>query len=389
MDHAVDAVDLAQALIRCPSVTPEDHGALDRLELVLAQLGFRCFRMTFEEEGTPPVDNLYARLGEGGPHLGFAGHTDVVPAGRRGDWSHAPFEAAIADGQLYGRGAVDMKGAIAAFVSGVARQIELHGKPKGSISLLMTGDEEGPGINGTKKLLAWMRENGHVLDHCIVGEPTSQMRLGDTVKIGRRGSLLCTLTVEGRQGHVAYPQNAKNPIHCLARLMTELTSWQLDRGTPHFEPSTLQFTKVTVDNDAENVIPGMATANFAIRFNPLHTGESLEADIRARCDELTARTDSRYRLDTRLSGEAFLTEPGRLTELVAASIAEVTGRNPALTTGGGTSDARFIKDMCPVIECGLVGRTMHAVDEHVAVEDIHRLAGIYRHIIAAYFAGLS
>lgn len=374
---AEDPVAVAQALIRCPSVTPVDAGALDVLEGLLTELGFACHRLRFEDPGSEPVDNLYARLGTARPNLCFAGHTDVVPAGDLGGWSSAPFAGAIRDGVLYGRGAVDMKGGIAAFVAAVAQHLKQHGQPAGSISFLITGDEEGIAINGTRKVLDWLKARGEVLDACIVGEPTNPDGIGDAIKIGRRGSLNARLTVEGVQGHVAYPHLADNPLPRLARMLAALTATPLDSGTAHFEPSSLSLTTIDVGNPAVNLIPARGTAGFNIRFNDAHTPESLEAWLRARLDSVSRD----YRLDLALSGVSFVTQPGPLTELVAAAIAGVTGSRPEFSTSGGTSDARFIKDHCPVIEFGLTNRTMHKVDEHVPVADLLRLTEIYRAIL--------
>ena len=369
---------LARALIRCESVTPADGGALDLLQGALQALGFTCHRLPFEEPGTARVDNLYARRGEGRPNFCFAGHTDVVPTGALADWSREPFAARVEDGVLYGRGASDMKGAIAAFVAAVAR----FGAEGGSISLLITGDEEGPAINGTRKVLDWLAERGEILDVCLVGEPTNPEELGEMVKIGRRGSLNGTLRVTGRQGHVAYPALADNPLPRLVALLNALLALTLDEGTDHFQPSRLELTTIDVGNTATNVIPGAAAARFNVRFNDRHTGASLERTIRACLDAV----GEPYNLTTEVSGEAFLTPPGLLSSIIADSVADVTGRTPTLSTTGGTSDARFIKDHCPVAEFGLLSRTMHRTDECVPVEAMERLADIYLGILERYFA---
>ncbi|HWA91198.1 MAG TPA: succinyl-diaminopimelate desuccinylase [Rhizomicrobium sp.] len=372
----MDPVELAQALIRCPSVTPKDEGALDVLAAALEPLGFACHRLRFEEDGTAPVDNLYARLGTASPNFCFAGHTDVVPPGEDRLWGHAPFAARIVDGMLYGRGAADMKSSIAAFVAAVARL----GKPKGSISLLITGDEEGPAINGTPKMLGWLKERGETLDHCIVGEPTATASAGDTLKIGRRGSLTGRIIVRGVQGHVGYPHRARNPIPAMAAIVSKLSSHVLDTGTEHFEPSTLSFTTVDVGNPATNVIPAEARATFNIRFNDTHTPQSLQAWI----EEAVASPDVDIQFS--VGGEAFLTKPGDFTALIADAVRETTGAAPEFSTTGGTSDARFIKSHCPVAELGLPGGTMHKADECVAVAEIERLADIYLAILRRYFA---
>ena len=376
---------LARALIRCPSVTPADGGALDVLQEALTAIGFACHRLPFEEPGTAPVDNLYARRGTGAPNFCFAGHTDVVPTGARADWTREPFAAVVEDGVLYGRGASDMKGAIAAFVAAVARfgEAGAGGAGGGSVSLLITGDEEGPAINGTRKVLAWLAGRGEALDACLVGEPTNPEELGEMVKIGRRGSLNGTLRVAGRQGHVAYPALADNPLPRLVALLDALLALALDEGTAHFQPSRLELTSIDVGNAAPNVIPGAATARFNVRFNDRHTGEALERAIRACLDAV----GEAYELTVEVSGEAFLTPPGRLSTIVAESVAAVTGMTPALGTSGGTSDARFIKDHCPVAEFGLIGRTMHRTDECVPIDALERLADIYLGILERYFAG--
>ena len=372
---------LARALIRCESVTPADGGALDVLQGALETLGFTCHRLPFEEPGTAPVDNLYARRGEGRPNFCFAGHTDVVPVGDRELWTREPFAARVEEGVLYGRGASDMKGAIAAFVAAVAR-LDTARAGAGSISLLITGDEEGPAVNGTRKVLDWLAARGETLDVCLVGEPTNPEELGEMVKIGRRGSLNGTLRVEGRQGHVAYPMLAENPLPRLVTLLNALLGLALDEGTEHFQPSRLELTTIDVGNAATNVIPGAAAARFNVRFNDRHTGAGLERIIRACLDA----TGEAYELAVEVSGEAFLTPPGRLSAIIAESVAAVTGRTPTLSTTGGTSDARFIKDHCPVAEFGLLSRTMHRTDECVPVEAIERLADIYLGVLECYFA---
>ena len=382
-----DPVALARNLIRCPSVTPQEGGALDLLARVVGEAGFTPHRMVFSEEGTPDVENLYARIGTGRPHLVFAGHTDVVAPGDDSAWTHPPFGAEIVDGILYGRGAIDMKGAIAAFVAAARDYLaSVNGNPKGSLSLLITGDEEGPSVNGTAKLLEWAKARGKTFDHCILGEPTNPEQLGDALKIGRRGSLSGTLTVTGKQGHVAYPQLADNPIRYLVRMMAELMSESLDYGTEHFDPSNLEFTSVDVGNRTVNLIPGQARARFNIRFNDRHTQSSLKSWLEARCVK-AAGGDVTWQIEyMRGNSEAFLTEPGRFVDLVASAVEEVTGRRPALATSGGTSDARFIRNYCPVVEFGLVGQTMHQVDERVAVADLMALAAVYRSILRRYFA---
>ena len=382
---ATDPIPLTQALIRCPSVTPDDAGALGLLEAALTPLGFVCKRLRFEADGTAPIENLYARLGTARPNFVFAGHTDVVPPGERKGWRHDPFAAEIANGVLFGRGAADMKSAIAAFVAATARAIA-NGKPRGSISLLITGDEEGVAINGTVKVLDWMKANGEPLDHCVVGEPTSAARAGDMIKIGRRGSMNVRVTVKGVQGHVAYPARALNPIPILASFVTRLSSWQLDNGSEHFQPSTLALTTVDVGNPAVNVIPAEATAGFNIRFNDLHTPQSLMTTIEALAADVTRAYGGEIKLALQVSGVSFITHPGTFTDLLSGAIQRVTGNVPEFSTTGGTSDARFIKDHCPVAELGLAGTTMHKVDECASLEDIEILTRIYQAILEDYFA---
>ncbi len=371
-----DPVWLAAELIRRPSVTPQDAGAQDVLAEALTGLGFAVTRLRFGE-----IDNLYARIGEGAPHFAFAGHTDVVPPGAIGAWSYDPFAGAMRAGTLYGRGAVDMKGGIAAFVAACAQHLA-QAPRRGSISLLITGDEEGAAIDGTARLLAWLKERGDLPEFCLVGEPTSRVRLGDVVKIGRRGSLNATITVFGTQGHVAYPDRADNPAHRLARALAALTAVPLDAGSEHFEPSSLQITSIDIGNPAPNVIPASAVARLNIRFNDRHSGAGLDAWLRASL----ARYADRFEIETTVSGESFLTEPGPALAMLAAAIAAECGAPPAFETGGGTSDARFIARYCPVAEFGLVGDTMHQVDERVAIDDLWRLKAIYRRILAEFLA---
>jgi succinyl-diaminopimelate desuccinylase len=388
---AIEPVALAQALIRRPSVTPVDAGALDVLREALEKLGFDCHVMTFSAPGTDDVTNLYARLGSGTPNFCFAGHTDVVPTGDTAIWDHDPFAGDIIDGALYGRGAADMKSAIAAFVGAVARFCATHGEPAswprpGSISLLITGDEEGPAINGTRKVLEWLVERNETIDACVVGEPTNPAELGDMIKIGRRGSLVGTLTVHGIQGHTAYPHLADNPVHRLINMLQALTADPLDSGSDHFQPSTLQISTSDVGNPASNVIPASATASFNIRFNDHHTAQSLTEWMHEKLSSSLGEGSARYELDIHVTGESFLTPPGPLSELLTAAIEQVTGHTPELSTTGGTSDARFIKDHCPVAEFGLVGQTMHQANENVACADIDTLSEIYRVVLEKYFA---
>jgi succinyl-diaminopimelate desuccinylase len=379
MTLSTDPVALAQALIRCPSVTPEDNGALEVVAEALTGLGFACHRLRFEEAGTTPVDNLYARFGDGEPHLAFAGHTDVVPPGDLGAWRVHPFAGEVLGGVLYGRGAADMKGAIACFIAATARFLEKH-RPAGSISMVLTGDEEGPAINGTRKVLGWLAQRRETLDACLVGEPTNPQQLGEMIKIGRRGSLTGYLAVLGVQGHAAYPERADNPIPRLLTMLQALQSEPLDGGSEHFQPSQLVITSVDVGNPAHNVIPATARATFNVRFNDRHTARGLEARLRERLD--TAGAD--YRLETIEGAEAFLATPGAFTDLLESLIERELGIVPELSTTGGTSDARFVKELCPVVEFGLVGATIHQVNERVAIADLEALTRVYQALIESY-----
>jgi succinyl-diaminopimelate desuccinylase len=385
-DDASDPVDLAQALIRCPSVTPAEGGALSLLQSVLLPRGFTCHRLRMTEPDAADVESLYARLGTGTPHLCFAGHSDVVPAGDVRAWRRPPFGAEIADGFLYGRGAVDMKGAIAGFLAAALGYLAANGGlRRGSLSFLISGDEEGVAINGMPKLLAWLRARGEELSACVVGEPTSGKVVGDEIKIGRRGYVNAKLTVHGKQGHSAYAERAENPIPKLARMIDRISTTPLDRGSVHFQPSSLEATIIAVPNTATNVIPGAAEANFNIRYNDLHTRAGIEAWVGAQLAAAAKEVGAAYSLTFEGSGDVFLTKPGPLVEQMAAAIERVTGRAPALTTNGGTSDARFLKDMCPVVEAGLINATAHQVDERVAIDDLAVLTAIYRRFIEGYF----
>ncbi len=380
-----DPVAIARDLVRCRSITPDEGGALSYLDSTLTKAGFAVHRTTFTEAGTAPVENLYARIGTAPPHLVFAGHTDVVPPGDETAWRHPPFGGDVAGERLYGRGAVDMKGGIACFVAAALDHLAEHGgKPKtGSLSLLITGDEESVAVNGTAKLLKWVAQRGETFDHCILGEPSNVEAVGDTIKAGRRGSLNGTLIVHGRQGHVAYPDRADNPIRGLVTLIAALQA-PLDDGSALFDPSHLEFTSVDVGNPTVNLIPGEARARFNIRYNDCHTQATLKALIEQRAHAAAAGA-VHFSFDWQPSNaDVFVTEPGPFTDLAVAAIAEVTGRKPKLSTSGGTSDARFIKDYCPVLEFGLVGQTMHQVDECVPVADLVLLTRIYRRIIEKY-----
>ena len=385
-----DAVSITRDLVRCPSVTPADAGALGVLENLLKAAGFELHRVTFSEPGTEDVDNLYARLGNTAPHITFAGHTDVVPVGDEAAWSHGAFSGEVKDGFLYGRGAVDMKGGIACSVAAVLQYLADHdGKPQkdgqGSISFLITGDEEAISVNGTVKLLQWVADRGETFDHCVLGEPSNVEVLGDCIKIGRRGSLSGTVYVDGVQGHVAYPHRAANPVPDISRLIVAISDEPLDHGSAQFQASNLEFTSVDVGNTASNVIAAQARAKFNIRFNDNHTQDSLRALVEER---LVKACGNRIRAHIKWeysNSNVFVTKPGAFTDLAVSAIEEVTGRKPELSTSGGTSDARFISSYCPVIEFGLVGQTMHQVDERTPVSDLETLTKIYRGVLDRYF----
>jgi succinyl-diaminopimelate desuccinylase len=382
-----DALSIARDLLRCPSVTPADAGALGVLEKLLGAAGFEVHRVTFSEPGAADIDNLYARIGTGSPHITFAGHTDVVPAGDEAAWSHGAFAGEVKDGVLYGRGAVDMKGGIACAVAATLDYLAANGgQPKGSISFLITGDEEDIAVNGTVKLLEWAAKRGEKFDHCVLGEPSNVNEIGDTIKTGRRGSQSGTLIVDGVQGHVAYPHRASNPVPDIATLIAALSGDPLDKGTAHFQPSNLEFTSVDVGNPAWNVIPAQARARFNIRYNDCHTRESLRALIEERIVKASGNRIKAHVVWEPSNADVFLTQPGPFTDLVVAAIEDVTGRRPELNTGGGTSDARFITHYCPVLEFGLVGQTMHQIDERTPVSDLEKLARIYRGVLERYFA---
>ncbi|QDP23504.1 succinyl-diaminopimelate desuccinylase [Bradyrhizobium cosmicum] len=385
-----DALSIARDLIRCPSVTPADAGALGVLEQALTAAGFTCHRVTFSEPGTADVDNLYARIGTEAPHITFAGHTDVVPPGDESAWSVGAFSGEVKDGFLHGRGAVDMKGGIACSAAAVLEHLAAHhGRPradgKGSISFLITGDEEDVSINGTIKLLKWAAERGEKFDHCVLGEPSNVEALGDTIKVGRRGSQSGTLVVDGVQGHVAYPHRASNPVPDISRLIVAISDEPLDHGSAQFQASNLEFTSVDVGNKANNVIPGEARAKFNIRYNDNHTQASLRELVETRLTKACGNRIKARIIWEPSNSNVFVTKPGPFTELAVSAIEEVTGRKPELSTSGGTSDARFISSYCPVIEFGLVGQTMHQVDERVPVKDLETLTQVYRGILTRYF----
>jgi succinyl-diaminopimelate desuccinylase len=395
MKLPTDPAENLAALIRCRSVTPDEGGALGVLEAMLAPLGFTVERPLFSEAGTPDVENLYARRSGNGPHLMFAGHTDVVPPGDEAAWTHPPFSAAVADSQMYGRGAVDMKGAIACFVAAIARYLEKHGGVNGTISLLVTADEEGPGINGTAKVLEWAAARGESWDAAIVGEPTSRETLGDMVKIGRRGSLSGLVTVLGKQGHAAYPHLADNPLRGLLQLADALLALPFDEGTRIFQATNLEITSIDTGNPSTNVIPAKATIAFNIRFGDRWTAETLEAEVRRRLDDAARKQTYRPgRQDTirfelswrRRARESFINRDDKLAQAVVDAVKAVTGNVPELSTAGGASDAGFIKDYCPVVEFGLVGKTMHMIDERVPLAELETLTDIYQRFLEDWFA---
>jgi succinyl-diaminopimelate desuccinylase len=381
-----DPIAIARELIRCPSVTPEEGGAIAYLQRVLSEAGFDVHRLMFTQPGYDNIENLYARVGTGAPHFVFAGHTDVVPPGEVSLWSYAPFAGEISEEVLFGRGAVDMKGALACALAATFDYLSTHdGRPKGSISFLITGDEEGVAVNGTVKLLKWAADRGEKFDHCLLGEPSNPNALSDMIKIGRRGSLNGTLVVTGTQGHVAYPQLSDNPVRGIVALLSALMSAPLDDGSTHFDPSNLEFTSIDVGNKTVNVIPSEARARFNIRYNDRHTQDEVKALIEQRTK--AAAGAIRWRIEWEPSNaDVFVSAPGAFVDLVRAAVADVTGKSPALSTSGGTSDARFIKDYCPVVEFGLVNTTMHKIDERVPTADLVTLTAIYRKVLERYFA---
>ncbi len=387
MTSCPDPVEFLLELIRCPSVTPNEAGALDYLEKILTPAGFVFQRLPFSEQGTADVDNLFARVGSGTPHFCFAGHTDVVPPGDESTWMIPPFAGKIADGVIYGRGACDMKGSVAAFAAAAMGYLSSHGETfDGSISLLITGDEEGPAINGTVKVLKWLKAHEQLPDDCLVGEPTCPEELGDTVKIGRRGSIHFEVTVTGVQGHSAYPHKADNPIPKLARLIDRVAAAKLDDGTEHFDPSTLAISTFDVGNPAHNVIPEKATARFNIRFNTEHTAGQLRRWVHAECEAVAREMGGKFDIVVVEGADVFQTRPGALVDIVTGAVENATGIKPALSTSGGTSDARFIKDYCPVVEFGPTNHTIHQTDERIGVEELKGLTRIYREILEQYFA---
>ena len=381
----LNELQLAKELIRFPSVTPVDAGVMSFLEKKLKKLGFKTKILEFKEKNTKPVKNLYARLGNKSPNFCYAGHLDVVPAGNLKDWTVNPFKPSIKKGHLIGRGANDMKSSIAAFVTAVSKFIQKNKKFNGSISLLITGDEEGVAINGTKKVVEYLKKKKEKINFCLVGEPTNPNKLGEMIKIGRRGSITGKLTVIGVQGHVAYPNRANNPSTALVQILKELKGIKFDKGTKDFQPTNLEITKINIDNSADNVIPGLACASFNIRFNNKHSSNTLKSKINKIVKKICNKNKSKYKIEYNVSGEAFLTSPNETTYMIQNTIKKITKIKPKLSTTGGTSDARFIRKISPCLEFGLVGRTMHKVDEVVALKDLKKLTLIYSNILENYF----
>ena len=381
----INELQLAKELIRFPSVTPVDAGIMSFLEKKLKQLGFKTKVLEFREKNSKPVKNLYARLGNKSPNFCYAGHLDVVPAGNLKDWTVNPFKPSIKKGHLIGRGANDMKSSIAAFVAAISNFIENYSDFKGSISLLITGDEEGVAINGTKKVVEYLKKRKEKIDFCLVGEPTNPSKLGEMIKIGRRGSMNGRLIITGIQGHVAYPQRANNPSTALVQILKEIKDIKFDQGTKDFQATNLEITKININNTADNVIPGLATATFNIRFNNKHTSTSLKSKVNKVIKKISAKNKSKYKIEYSVSGEAFLTNPNKTTFMIQDIIKKITKIKPKLSTTGGTSDARFIRKIAPCLEFGLVGKTMHKVDEAVSLSDLKKLTLIYSNILKSYF----
>jgi succinyl-diaminopimelate desuccinylase len=382
---SINELQLAKELIKFPTVTPIDAGIMKFLEKKLKTLGFKTKILEFKEKNSKPVKNLYARLGNQGPNFCYAGHLDVVPPGNLKDWTVNPFKPSIKKGYLIGRGANDMKSSIAAFVSAVSNFVRNKRKFNGSISFLITGDEEGVAINGTKKVVDYLRKKKEKIDFCLVGEPTNPNKLGEMVKIGRRGSMTGRLKIIGVQGHVAYPQRANNPSTALVKILKELKEIKFDNGTKDFQPTNLEITKINIDNFADNVIPGLANAKFNIRFNNKHTSNSIKKKIDRIIKKISNKNKSKYKIDYSVSGEAFLTKPNKTTFMIRDIIKKITKIKPQLSTTGGTSDARFIRKIAPCLEFGLVGKTMHKVDEAVSLSDLKKLTLIYFNILEKFF----
>ena len=376
----ISELKLAKELIRKPSITPKDAGAINLLAKNLRSLGFNCKLINFKN-----IKNLYAKLGKSSPNFCYAGHTDVVPPGNIDDWSINPFRPVVKNNRLIGRGASDMKASIACFVAAVSKFKAQNKKFKGSISLLITGDEEGIAINGTKRVVKYLKRKREKINFCLVGEPTNQNKLGEMIKVGRRGSITGRLTVIGSQGHVAYPHRANNPSNTMIKILKRIKELKLDKGTKNFQPSNLEVTKINIDNHADNVIPGSADAVFNIRFNDKHTAVSLKRKLNSIFKSITKNNKSRFKVKYEVSGEAFLTKPNKTTYMIQNTIKKITGIKPKLSTSGGTSDARFIRNIAPCLEFGLVGKTMHKIDESVSVSDLKKLTKIYENILVSYF----
>ena len=384
---SADPVTILQSLIRCRSVTPHEGGALDYLEKLLSGAGFHCHRLVFKDKDTADIDNLFARFGTASPHLCFAGHTDVVPPGDETIWTHPPFDGVIADGKIFGRGACDMKGSVAAFAAAALDYVSAEGTKPGSISFLITGDEEAAAVNGTVKVLQWMKEHGQVPDHCLLGEPSSVDKLGDAIKVGRRGSLSFVITVDGKQAHAAYPHKGDNPIPKLSRFIDRISQVEIDKGNANFDPSTLAVTSFDVGNPATNVTPARAVAKFNIRYSTEHTPDTLKALVQKHAEAVKTELGGKWTAVAYEGADAFITEPGAFVGLVQDAVADMTGIVPKLSTSGGTSDARFVKDYCPVLELGPLNATMHQTDEHIGVEELKTTTSIYAAVIERYFGG--
>ena len=381
----INELQLAKELIKFPTVTPIDAGIMKFLEKKLKTLGFKTKVLEFREKDSKPVKNIYARLGNKGPNFCYAGHLDVVPAGNLKDWTVNPFKPSVKKGYLIGRGANDMKSSIAAFVSAVSNFVANKRDFNGSISLLITGDEEGVAINGTKKVVEYLKKKKEKIDFCLVGEPTNPNKLGEMIKIGRRGSMTGRLSIIGIQGHVAYPNRANNPSTALVQILKELKEIKFDNGTKDFQPTNLEITKINIDNFADNVIPGLANAKFNIRFNNKHSSNSIKKEVTKIIKKISNKNKSKFKIDYRVSGEAFLTKPNNTTYMIRDIIKKITKIKPKLSTTGGTSDARFIRKIAPCLEFGLVGKTMHKVDEAVSLSDLKKLTKIYTEILKNYF----
>jgi succinyl-diaminopimelate desuccinylase len=385
MAKVINELSLTKELIKIPSITPLDGGAIALVAKHLRSLGFRCTILNFKDKNTAPIKNLYARLGTSSPNFCFAGHTDVVPTGNIKSWNVGPFSGTVKDGKIYGRGTSDMKGAIACFIAAVSEFLQNKKKFAGSISFIITGDEEGVAINGTKKVVDYLKKKKEKIDFCLVGEPSNRKKIGQMMKIGRRGSLTTYVTLSGIQGHVAYPHEACNPSTPIIKILDKLKSWKLDSGTNNFQPSNLEITKVSTDSNADNVIPATASATFNIRFNNKHTYTTLKKRISSITEQISKEYKCKAKIKYSETGTAFITKPGKTVQMMSKVIKDITNHKPVLSTSGGTSDARFIKDIAPCVEFGLVGNTMHKVNECVAITDLKKLKRIYYKVLELYF----